>query len=175
MPVLARKAPYADTEVAVEKSRSQIDQLLRSFGASGVQWSELWDKDRVELLFGVTHDDGKSTAVKVILPTFTASHRTWDPKAGGNRMVKSPNWRQSYRLTYYFLKAKLESVTYGLRLFEEEFLADTVVLTPGGRQVRVAEILVPAITDGRLDVPALTAGGARARAAAIDAESRVAP
>ncbi len=157
MTIKKRAAPYRDTDVSPDKSRAQIDQLLRDFGATGTRWSTLWDKNRVELEFGVEHD-GKRTVVRIIAPTFMARHRTWNAKLGRNEEVEAPNWPQSFRLLYHWVKAKLEAVTWGLRAFEEEFLADTVVQTPRGDAVRVAEILMPAIESGRLDVPALEGG-----------------
>jgi hypothetical protein len=165
--ITRKKAPYAGTEVSPDKSRSQIDQLLRDFGASGVQWTTLWDKARVEIQFGIEHD-GKKVVVKIIAPTFTATHTSWNSKLGRNETVAAPNWAQSFRLLFYYLKAKLEQVTYGLREFEEEFLADTVVLTPGGEAQRVADFVLPAIENGRLRLAA-----PKARPVADDTEGRV--
>ena len=40
-----------DTQVAVAKSRSEIDNLLRTWGCSQCQWSDDWSGGRVQLRF----------------------------------------------------------------------------------------------------------------------------
>ena len=160
-----KKAPYATTEVEMDKSRAQIDKLLRDAGSSGVQWTTLWEKERVELAFEMVHAKGK-TVVRIIAPTFKTPHKSYDAKLGRSVTVEAPNWKQSFRLLYYYLKSKLEAVQWGLRAFEEEFLADTVVTGPHGEQMRVAEVV--AVTAGKLDVRALGPGASRA--GPVDAE-----
>ena len=37
--------PYADTKVSLEKSKAEIDHLLRKFGCIGIQWTWLECKE----------------------------------------------------------------------------------------------------------------------------------
>jgi hypothetical protein len=162
------KNPYSNTPVPASKSQEQIDRLLEKFGASGTNWTRLFDKGRVELTFGVRRKDGRNTFVKIVAPILTNPHRNWDPETGKSEKVEAPNWAQSMRLLYYYVKAKLEAVSVGLREFEEEFLADTLIQDASGATVRVAEAVLPAIETGggRL---ALRAPGDREAAADIEA------
>jgi len=148
--------PYSNTPVSASRSQEQIDHLLQRFGATGTNWTKLFDKGRVELTFGVRGKDGNNILVKVVAPILTNKHRNWDPETGKSEKVDAPNWAQSMRLLYYYVKAKLEAVKVGLREFEEEFMADTLVQDATGRTVRVAEIVLPAIAegDGRLKLTA---------------------
>jgi hypothetical protein len=150
------KNPYSNTPVTASRSQEQIDRLLEKFGATGTNWTRLFDKGRVELTFGVHGKDGRNILVKIVAPILTNKHRNWDPETGKSEKVDAPNWAQSMRLLYYYVKAKLEAVNVGLREFEEEFLADTLVQDSTGRTVRVAEIALPAIAEGggRLRLPA---------------------
>jgi hypothetical protein len=40
-----------DTSVPISRSRGEIDQLLRSWGAQGIQWTDDFEHDRVMLRF----------------------------------------------------------------------------------------------------------------------------
>lgn len=140
--------PYSNTPVSASRSQEQIDSLLQRFGATGTNWTKLFDRGRVELTFGVRGKGGRNVAIKVVAPILTSKHRSWDPEGGKSEVKEAPNWAQSMRLLYYYVKAKLEAVRVGLREFEEEFLADTLVQDAEGRTMRVAEAVLPAIDEG---------------------------
>ena len=74
----------------------------------------------------------KQIGVTVTPPVFAAKRRTWNPKMGRYEAVYSPNWAQSFRLLYWWLKAKIEAVAYGLTTVEQEFLSQVVVALPDG-------------------------------------------
>jgi hypothetical protein len=139
---------YMNTDVPAGKSQDQIDNLLQRFGATGTNWTKMFEKGRVELTFGVQTREGKNVAIKLIAPILVNKHRNWNPETGKSELSESQNWAQSLRVLYYYVKAKLEAVTVGLRDFEEEFLADTLVQDATGRTVRVAEVMLPAIAEG---------------------------
>jgi hypothetical protein len=40
-----------DTAVPISRSRSEIDRLLREWGATGIQWTDEFERDRVTLRF----------------------------------------------------------------------------------------------------------------------------
>ncbi|MGA7860669.1 MAG: hypothetical protein WCB19_02285 [Thermoplasmata archaeon] len=149
--------PYSNTPVSASKSQEQIDYLLQRFGATGTNWTKLFDKGRIELTFAVRGKGGRNVAVKVVAPILVNKHRNWDPETGKSEVKETGNWAQSMRLLYYYVKAKLEAVRVGLREFEEEFLADTLVQDASGATVRVADLMLPAIEAGggrlRLEAP----------------------
>jgi len=162
--------PYKNTPVTASASQEQIDRLLEKFGAIGVNWTKRFELGRIELMFAVKGKEGRSVGVRINAPVLSNKHRNWDPESGKSSVRESPNWAQSMRLLYYYVKAKLEAVNVGLREFEEEFLADTLVQDSTGRTIRVAEAVLPSLeaSGGRLQLPA-----PRQRDGAVDAESRV--
>jgi hypothetical protein len=154
--VKTRKAPYADTTVPPEKSREQITKLLRDYGAEAVSWTESFTSNVTELRFVLKTPDNRMVQVRIVPPSFSVDRRTWVPEKGHYETKPLPNWAQSYRLLYYFLKAKLESIAFGLRDIEEEFLSDILVRGPGGEATTIGEIVRPQLESGKL-IPMLPA------------------
>jgi hypothetical protein len=156
--ITPRKPPYGGTSVDPDKSRMQIDKLLRDYGVTGIQWRTDYELNQVGLEFSVEAEISgvrKKLVIRIDPPTFLAKRRTWDPKAGRNVEIFAPNWAQSFRLLFYWLKAKLEAIAYGLTSVEKEFLSQVVTLLPGGGTATVGEVAIEAMTKGR--VPLLEA------------------
>jgi hypothetical protein len=156
--VIRRKTPpYSGTTVDPATSKAQIEKLLRSYGVDGVQWSEMWTANKAQLQFVLSDDKGRRILIRLEPPPFSTRRRTWVPEKGRYEQVDSPNWAQSYRLLYSYLKAKLESIAYGLRDVEEEFLSDMILRDRDGHEVRVGEIVARQLDSGELR-PALGPG-----------------
>lgn len=151
--IISKKPPYQGTEADPDKTRMQIDKLLRDYGVSGVQWTTDYDHNRVGLAFMVeTEIRGlkKQIGIKIEPPVFVAQRRTWNPRLGRYERVHAPNWAQSFRLLFWWLKAKLEAVAYGLTSIEQEFLSQVVVKLPSGQQTTVGAALAEPILAGNL-------------------------
>ena len=136
------KPPYADTEVDAEKTQQQITQLLRKYGVSQVNWQIDYDMEQVQLDFIIEYlkqedQTAHKIAVRVRPPMFAAKRRTWDSKSGRYRKEELANWAQSMRLLFYWIKAKLEAVSFGLNSVEKEFLSDIVTTLPDGSKMTV--------------------------------------
>ena len=142
--MINKKPPYAGTTADVEKSRGQIDRLLRDYGASGVQWTTDYAKNEVVLAFSFeTEINGvkKLIGIKVTPPVFAEMHRSWSPKEGRNIKVYAPNWAQSFRLLYWWLKTKIEAVSYGMTSIEQEFLSQVMTKLPSGETTTIGKAL----------------------------------
>ncbi len=154
-----KRAPYSDTEVPPERTKSEIERLLRDYGAEAVQWTEHYEHMRLEMRFVIRSDaeGARPVMVKLVPPAFLAKRKTWNAMKGYYETVDSPNWAQSLRLLKSYLKAKLESIAYGLRDVEEEFLSDVVVRDRAGNETTVLEAVHVALSSGELK-PALPPG-----------------
>ena len=122
-------AKYAEgTGVPVERSRQEIETLLRRHGATGFATS--WDKDRYTLLF-----DLKKRRVRFDISA---------PDAKTYRDTK--RWqaeeRRRWRALLLIVKAKLELVASGDTDFDVEFLGNIVI---GGKTI--AERLLPQLDE----------------------------
>ena len=150
MTLKRRAAPYSSTQVAPERSKVEIETLLRKFGADGVSWSENWKQNRAQVQFIIQAEGQRPILVRLEPPPFLEKRRSWVPEHGRYEQVDAPNWAQSYRLLKAYLKAKLESIVYGLRDVQEEFLSDVVVRDEAGRDRRVGEIYAQQLEEGKI-------------------------
>lgn len=124
---------YAEgTTVAPEKSRMEIEQILRRYGAT--ELASGWDHSRVALMF-TAHD--RRVRFDVPMPSID-DMPTVDGR--GTRLTpakriekQDAEERRRWRALALAIKAKLEVVESGIAEFEDEFLAHIVV--PDGRTV----------------------------------------
>lgn len=136
--ILRKKPPYDRTEITVDKSQMDIQKLLLEYGAEGIQWLVVRD-GLPRLAFIIEADINgvhKKVAVQVDPPLIQKSNKTY-------------NYEQSMRLFYWYIKSKLESVAYGVKTFEMEFLDDIVYRLQDGREVRVGDIIRKQILEGK--------------------------
>ncbi len=110
---------YANTQVSVGKSRESIDKLLEKIGAVGFRWSSEINKNR-ETLEALLEFDGKKLGFRLTVDYEDERER-----------------RQMMRALYWYLKAKVEAIEFGLVDLEREFLP--YLLTSSGQTV--AEML----------------------------------
>lgn len=124
---------YAEgTTVSAEKSRVEIETILRRYGAS--EFASGWDTTRVALMF-TAHDrrvrfDMPMPSIEEI-PAVDGHGRRLLPAKRMERLAAEE--RRRWRALALAIKAKLEVVQSGIAEFEAEFLAHIVM--PDGRTV----------------------------------------
>ncbi len=132
---MATPRRYAErTEVAVGKSKRQIEELLVARKVQ--QYHTGWDEERDIIEFG-----WKDKQIRFVL-------KRPDARRLSSSMLEQAD-RQRWRALYLVVRAKIEAVEAGLAIFEEEFLAFIVV--PGSNQT-IGEILVPRLKEGAFDI-----------------------
>ncbi len=141
-------AKYASqTTVSAEKSRAEIETVLRRYGAS--HFGFISSPEAVMIGFQA---HGKRVKFELPLPdpkaktfTHTTSRGGWSVARSGEAARKAHEQavRQCWRALLLVIKAKLEAVDAEITTFEEEFLAHLVL--PNGRTV--AENLLPRIAE----------------------------
>lgn len=154
--IISKKPPYAGTKVDPDRTRLEIEKLLRDYGVSSVQFRTDYRLNQVELQFTVEVERNgvkRGIGFKVNPPTFADKRRSWDP-AKGYVTVYAPNWSQSMRMLYYWLKSKLEAVAYGFSSVENEFLSQAVVQLRDGTITTYGAALETALRSGTLTLEA---------------------
>ncbi len=136
---MSQPYPYYPTTKSVEATQADIQHLLYKHGAQGTRWTEVPEENLYEVEFLFPVED--RTLVFRVKPTVLK-------KKDG-----SPHPEATMRLVYWWLKTKLEAVTYGLRSITEEFLAEAVHLLPSGEETTIGEILIPTIFSGEAIEP----------------------
>lgn len=119
------------TSVPVSKSRDDIEHTLERYGAEGFQYTSL--PGAASVAFFV---HGRTIRFVLQLPDEMEFARTptGRPRAAGQVNEEHRRAvRQRWRALLLVIKAKLEAVESGIAVFEDEFLAYTVL--PSGRTV----------------------------------------
>lgn len=112
------------TTVSVDKSKAEIEKLLRKYGAE--KFASGWDVAGATIGFQLSN-----RFIRFVLPLKNASSIDKSEKLA----------RQSWRALTLVIKAKLEAVASGITHFEDEFMAHIVM--PGGKTV--SEMVRPEI------------------------------
>lgn len=127
-------AKFADkTTVPIEKTRAEIQETLRRFGADQYQAADDWAAGEVIIRFRC---QGRYVQFHLTLPKLR-DYRRNTPRATNNAWEQA--CRSTWRALLLIVKAKLAAIEAGVTTFENEFLANIVV--PDGRTV--AEYLAP--------------------------------
>lgn len=127
---------YAEgTSVPVEKSRAEIETILRRYGATGFMSG--WDEDRAFIVFAIQN---RQVKFMMQMPRPSEARFTQDKRSSFRKLspeTSHARWeaacRQSWRALALVIKAKLEAVAAGITCFEDEFLAHIVM--PDGKTV----------------------------------------
>ena len=146
-----RKSKFAEgTDVPPEKSRSEIDRLLRRYGAD--QFHSGWD-DRLGLSVVRFRYNGYMVRFEVPIPKppDASEYRTTRQRKQDEAFVEREEMRL-WRCLVLAIKSKLETVASDIETFEEAFLANIEI-----DGMTIAERIIP-----RLNEPGfrqLTSGG----------------
>lgn len=127
---------YANkTTVSTEKSKAEIETMLRRAGATGFMHG--WQDTRAMIGFDM---QGKRVKFILSLPDPGARRFTHSSRGPRGADASHKEWEQACRSRWRALalvvKAKLEAVQAGITIFEDEFLAHIVL--PSGQTVAEA-------------------------------------
>lgn len=104
---------YINTSVTPGKTRDEVEKLLKRVGADSFRWSSFQGEETLEALL------------------------SWKDQRLGFRLsakyTTDRERQQKLRALYWYLKAKIEAIQFGLVDLEQEFLP--YLLTASGRTV----------------------------------------
>lgn len=103
------------TSVPVDRTRSEIERLVRTNGATSFMFGEA--DGRTMIVF-----DMKARRLRFVMPMPQST-----PKLRMSESQIAAETRRRWRALLLVLKAKLEAVASGIVAFDEEFLAHIVV------------------------------------------------
>jgi hypothetical protein len=120
----------AETTVTVAKSREEIENTLRRYGADGFMFAE--DRSVVTVMFRL---EGRIIQFRLSMPAKTderfTTYMRGSVKYAYADSAALKHWeqacRQKWRALALVIKAKLEAVSAGISTIEDEFLAATVL------------------------------------------------
>jgi hypothetical protein len=122
------------TKVPVEKTRGEIEKLVKTNGASQFAY---YDDDTKAVIQFVSHDRMLRFTLPLPGALFGVGPR------GGNEARREQEIKERWRALLLAIKAKYEAIRSGITEFEAEFLAHVVV---GGNQT-VADVVRPRVAE----------------------------
>jgi hypothetical protein len=150
----------ADTSTSAVNSRSELDKMLRRYGASTISMSENVEEGQIVVSFIVPDTLQKgATKVPVKLPISIRNvyhvlygkptRYSWDAELKRSSTVYDPKgydskkWAQAERVAWrnlvLWVDAALSAATAGLQTITEAFFAHAVVGEGGTRMVEIVE------------------------------------
>lgn len=151
----------AETTVSAERSRAEIEETLKRYGAS--EFHSGWRAEQALIAFRY-----KELFVRFIIPLPKSTEKRFFFKEDRYGMQKrltdqqaARNYeqeiRQRWRALLLVVKAKLEAVECGISTVEQEFLA--FIVMPDDRSVLdwLAADVLPSIKEGKMPLLALPA------------------
>jgi len=119
------------TNVSAERSKAELEELLRLYGASAV--ASGWTDEQAFLAFTLC---GRTVRLRVPMPATSEFERTESGRRRGatqQRQAFEQAYRARWRALLLVVRAKLEACSIGITTLEREFLADLTL--PEGRTV----------------------------------------
>lgn len=130
------------TQVPVDRSKSEIERMLQRYGAS--EFAHGWRQDKATIMFKMM-----DRYIRFVLPlptlgdfTKTATGRQRRAGTGAVTSAWEQACRQRWRALALSIKAKLESAESGIEEFETAFMGQIVM--PNGKTIE--EEVRPLIT-----------------------------
>jgi hypothetical protein len=160
----AKDRPFvksADTSTSVVNSRSEVDKMLRRYGATQISLVQDIENHRITVSFIVpdsTKKDAPKVPVKLPVSILTVYHALyekpmryvrWDQEAGKHIYEYNPGGydrkkmdqaeRVAWRNLALWIDAALSASSVGLQTITEAFFAHAIVSTEGARMIEVVE------------------------------------
>lgn len=159
----------ANSSTPVSSSRTEIEKMLRRYGATGFGVQQEFDNDgyaeKVNVQFIVPDAPGSKARVPVALPIeIRTVARKLYPKA---KSYTQAQWQRAERVAWrnlvLWIDAALSASAIGLQTITEAFFAHTVIQLEDGRTARLGEYIAATQSDLAPGVRALLAAPPEAK------------
>lgn len=132
------KIPYSNTTIPPERTKADIEKMLKEHGIEDIQWTTYKGKTVLKFLWKIQIQGvDKEIMFQFSPPLIPSVKRSWTGVRYERIHVNLE--ATSYRLLWHYLKNKLEAVRWGLESMEKEFLSHAVVSLPNGQETTVGE------------------------------------
>jgi len=139
---LAQKPPYSDTTIPYGKSKSDIEEMLKEFGAKALRWTETPASMQyvecpiLEFILEVEIKGvQKQIGVRIQPPMLVKT------TGKGYRRRNTSNPAASMRLLYWYLKSKMEATMFGLDDAFETFMSKVMISLPDGTTETMGKVV----------------------------------
>lgn len=132
---LSKDSPYRYTKIPYTQTICDINEMLREYGANGIRWTEL-ENDLPVLEFLIrTKRKGRELEFRVMVKPPEIEVK----KIINNQRVNTINKDGSLRMVYWYVKSRLEAVTFGLEDIFDAFMLRVIHTLPDGTETTIGE------------------------------------
>ena len=116
-----KKLPYAQTSISIDKSKGDIDKILRKAGADGIQWSELYRPERQAQIRFINDKKVYKLSIPLHLEDLESQRRNIAPV----RFDQYVNQRERsmYRAMYHYIESLIKAQENGLGTVMDHYTA----------------------------------------------------
>lgn len=138
---LAKDIPYRSTSISYGQTKNDIEEMLKEANALALRWTETPDSMRgvalpiLEFILSVQWE-GREKQFGIRIQPALLYDRKRDRYRG---VIVAPNRNASMRLLYWYLKARLEAVKFGLEDVFEAFMSRVINTLPDGRTITLGQ------------------------------------
>jgi hypothetical protein len=139
--------PYKDTKLTKDDTFGAIVGLLRKYGIKRYMMDG--DEDEFTFVLTVKHlDMERNFPVKISVPHLMY-YKPVAPRSKKLTLTYLEN--ESWRVAWWYLKAKLDAITYGISDGFKEFMPNIYHALPDGKEVMLSDIILNAKKLGDFD------------------------
>jgi hypothetical protein len=142
---------YKSTTISPERSKADIDKMLKDFGISTRAWIT---KDGEDLLIFEWQVDVNGVLKRISFelkpPEIREMKRVWNQKVSRTEKINVRNDAVAYRLLFNYIKNKLEAIRVGMVTVENEFMAHIKFSLRDGTSTTLGQNFVQLMSGNRL-------------------------
>jgi len=143
---MRKSLPYANTKIAPEETKAEIEKLLHEHGITDIQWTTYQGETTLKFLYKVTIKGVEKEVMFAFKPPIIhMKKKQYSRQNYRYETITMDNAPVSYRLLFWYLKAKLEAVQFGLETVEKEFMSHILVALPEGKETTLGENLTKVV------------------------------
>lgn len=136
--------PYSNTTVSIEKSKDEINNLLKKFGCKGIQWTWIDNKEILRFIHEFEYKGiKKGITFEINIPEVGKT------QGRGYDKILMRNDKQSFRIVLHIIKAKLTAVETGVETFENEFLSKILYQLPNGNMKKIGDVIFDQLAESK--------------------------
>jgi hypothetical protein len=137
------RLPYKSTTVTKGRTYGEVIGLLEDYGIEDYRWTKWKGTDMLEFPLTVTRNDVEYPfMVKLTVPRLF-----YPKKAKGDRRRDAPKTntyleKTSWRIFHWYLKSRLEAISYGISDEITEFMYHVNYALPDGTELKLGEAIL---------------------------------
>lgn len=150
-PPKQKKPFYKSTTISPERSKADIDKMLKDFDIDTRAWITKDGED--VLIFEWKVDVNgvlKNIAFELRPPEIRQERRVWNQRLGRSEKVNVRNEAVAYRLLFNYIKNKLEAIRVGMVTVENEFMAHIKFSLRDGTSTTLGQNFVQLMSGNKL-------------------------